>query len=90
MIRVVWSGANQGEERGQHWHPTQKSIAVMRQIIETVSRPDDTILDLYMESGTTGITALRTGRKFIGDEIERRWFRVATTRLHREFHARKQ
>ncbi|MDE2133915.1 MAG: site-specific DNA-methyltransferase [Alphaproteobacteria bacterium] len=84
MIRVVWSGANRGEERGQHWHPTQKPIEVMRQIIETVSKPGDTILDPYMGSGTTGIAALRAGRKFIGVEIERRWYEAAETRVQRE------
>ena len=90
MIRVVWSGANRGEERGQHWHPTQKPIEVMRQIIETVSKPGNTILDPYMGSGSTGIAALRTGRKFIGVEIERRWFRAAVTRLRCEFRPRKR
>ncbi len=81
MIRVVWSGANRGEERGQHWHPTQKPIEVMRQIIEATTKPGDTILDPYMGSGTAGIAALRTGRKFIGIEIERRWFRAAVERV---------
>ncbi len=84
MIRVVWSGVNRGEERGEHWHPTQKPIAVMRQIIETVSKPGDTILDPYMGSGTTGIAALRSGRRFIGIEIEKRWYKAAETRVRRD------
>ncbi len=83
MIRVVWSGANRGDERGQHWHPTQKPIEVMRQIIEATTKPGDTILDPYMGSGTTGIAALRTGRKFVGIEIERRWFNAAVVRVRR-------
>jgi site-specific DNA-methyltransferase (adenine-specific)/modification methylase len=81
MIRHVWSGANRGGERGQHWHPTQKPVAVMRQIIETVTKPRDTIFDPYMGSGTTGIAALQCGRKFIGIEIERRWFGAAIRRM---------
>jgi hypothetical protein len=81
MLRHVWSGANRGEERGEHWHPTQKPIAVMRQIIETVTKPGDTILDPYMGSGTTGLAALSAGRHFIGIEIEKRWYDAAETRF---------
>jgi len=81
MIRVVWSGTNRGEERGEHWHPTQKPIEVMRQIIEATTKSDDVILDPYMGSGTTGVAALRAGRNFIGVEIANRWFKAATARI---------
>lgn len=84
MIRYVWSGANRGPERGQHWHPTQKPIEVMRWIIEVVTEPGDVVLDPYMGSGTTGIAALQCGRGFIGIEIEPRWFEAAVTRISRE------
>ena len=84
MIRYVWSGANRGPESGEHWHPTQKPIEVMRWLIETVTEPGDVILDPYMGSGTTGVAALQAGRKFIGIEIEDRWFRAAETRIKRE------
>ncbi|MEQ1618379.1 MAG: DNA methyltransferase [Gemmatimonas sp.] len=83
MIRYAWSGAHRQDERGEHWHPTQKPIAVMRHIIEAVTKPGDVILDPYMGSGTTGIAALQSGRKFIGIEIERRWFAAAKKRLAR-------
>jgi DNA modification methylase len=84
MIRYPWSGAHRGEERGEHCHPTQKPISVMQDIIEAVTKPHDVILDPYMGSGTTGIAALRAGRRFIGIEIDRRWFAAATKRLARE------
>jgi site-specific DNA-methyltransferase (adenine-specific)/modification methylase len=84
MIRYFWSGANRGPERGEHWHPTQKPIEVMRWIIESVTQPGDTILDPYMGSGTTGVAALQCGRSFIGIEIEERWFNAAETRIRRE------
>ncbi|HEY1630779.1 MAG TPA: site-specific DNA-methyltransferase [Rhizomicrobium sp.] len=84
MIRYFWSGANRGPERGEHWHPTQKPIEVMRWIIESVTQPDDTVLDPYMGSGTTGVAALQCDRNFIGIEIEERWFNAAETRIRRE------
>ena len=81
MIRYRWSGANREGERGEHWHPTQKPVAVMRQIIKTVTRPGDTIFDPFMGSATTGIAAIQAGREFIGIEVERRWFEAAVARL---------
>ena len=82
MIRYAWSGAYRGPEtKDPHWHPTQKPIEVMRQLIEYASRPGQTILDPYMGSGTTGVAALRSGRKFIGIEIEERWFMNAVRRI---------
>jgi DNA modification methylase len=43
-----------------------------------------TVLDPYMGSGTTGIACIRTGRKFIGIEIDARYFEIARQRLERE------
>lgn len=84
MIRYTWTGANRGPERGDHYHPTQKPIEVMRWIIEATTQPGDTVLDPYMGSGTTGIAALQCGRSFIGIEILPRFFEVAVMRIQRE------
>lgn len=84
MIRYTWSGAARGPEHGEHWHPTQKPIEVMRWIIEAVTRPGDVVLDPYMGSGTTGIAALQAGRRFVGIELLDRWFDAAEKRIRRE------
>lgn len=85
MIRYPWSGANRGPESGdQHWHPTQKPVEVMRWLIEAATKPGDTVLDPYMGSGTTGVAAIQVGRRFIGIEIEERWFLNAERRIRRE------
>jgi site-specific DNA-methyltransferase (adenine-specific)/modification methylase len=84
MIRYPWTGAVRGPERGEHWHPTQKPVEVMRWIIESTTSPGDTVLDPYMGSGSTGVAALQCGRKFIGIEIEPRWFKAAEIRIRRE------
>lgn len=82
MIRYLWSGSLRGpESKDPHWHPTQKPIEVMRQLIEYASKPGQVILDPYMGSGTTGVAALRSGRRFIGIEIEERWFANAIRRI---------
>ncbi len=84
MIRYPWSGALRGPERGEHHHPTQKPIEVMRWVIEAVTKPGDVVLDPYMGSGTTGVAALQCDRKFIGIEILPRWFAAAEKRIRAE------
>lgn len=62
-------------------HPTQKSIILMKDIIQIHTNSNDLILDPFMGSGTTGEAALRLGRRFIGIEKEESFFRMAETRL---------
>jgi len=62
-------------------HPTQKPIALMRYLIESVTQPGDTILDPFMGSGTTGVAAMLTGRKFIGIELDAGYFQIAEQRI---------
>lgn len=84
IVRYMWHGAARGPETGQHWHPTQKPIEVMRWVIEAVTKPGDVILDPYMGSGTTGVAALQCDRRFIGIEILERWFAAAEKRIRAE------
>jgi DNA modification methylase len=48
------------------WHPTQKPLEIMDRIIKANTEPGDTVLDCFAGSGSTMISALRTGRKFLG------------------------
>lgn len=80
-IRFMWNGmlrAN-GETRGDH--PTQKPIGVMRWVIGHLPTPNETILDPFMGSGTTGVAAVQMGRKFIGIEREPKYFDIACKRI---------
>jgi len=62
-------------------HPTQKPVDLMAWLINTYSDADDTILDPFMGSGTTGVACVQTGRKFIGIEIEKKYFDIAVKRI---------
>ena len=73
----VWSF---GIERRAE-HPTQKPVNLMRHIIKISSRSEDSILDPFMGSGTTGVAAVKLGRKFTGIEIEPRYFDIACRRI---------
>lgn len=60
-------------------HPTEKPIALMRWCIEQI--PARSICDPFMGSGTTGVAAVSLGRKFIGIEIEPKYFDIACRRI---------
>ena len=66
-------------ERGQH--PTQKPVALMEYLIKTYTNEDETVLDFTMGSGTTGVACKNLGRKFIGIEMDDKYFQVAQDRI---------
>lgn len=83
LTRYLWNGVCQAGEKGERrYHPNQKPVEVMAWVIGFTS--GTRILDPYLGSGTTGVAALRLGRKFIGIEIEERWFDVACRRIEAE------
>jgi len=61
-------------------HPTQKPVGVMEWCLGFVPNAR-TILDPFMGSGTTGVACARLGRKFIGCEIEPKYFDIACRRI---------
>ena len=63
-------------------HPTQKPLALVERLVEKTKA--QTVLDPYMGSGTTGIACIRTGRKFIGIEIDAGHFETARKRMEAE------
>lgn len=52
-------------------YPTQKPLALLNRLILALSNPNDIILDPFMGSGTTGVSALQNARRFIG--LDRNW-----------------
>jgi site-specific DNA-methyltransferase (adenine-specific) len=70
------------EGGGKVLHPNQKPVELMAWCMERAGVPQGaTVLDPYMGSGTVGMACLRTGRKFIGVEINPDYFAVAQARL---------
>ena len=59
-------------------HPSQKPIRLMRELVE---RMKGSIIDPFMGSGTTGVACMNLGRKFIGIEIEPKYFDIACERI---------
>lgn len=67
------------QEKG--FHPTQKPVEMMEYFIKTYTDKGQTVLDNTMGSGTTGVAALKLGRKFIGMEREEKYFEISKKRL---------
>lgn len=66
------------------YHETEKPIELMEYLIQLFSMKGQTILDFTMGSGTTGVACYRTGRNFIGIEINKKYFNIAYERIHGE------
>ncbi len=62
-------------------HPTEKPIELMKILIENSSNKNDIVLDCFAGSGSTGVACLETGRKFIGIEIDEKYFDIAKQRI---------
>jgi len=69
------------KERRIGEHPTQKPVALYDYLIRTYTNEGDTVLDITMGSGTTGVACVQTGRNFIGIEIDPTYFAIAEKRI---------
>jgi len=63
------------------YHPVQKPPEMMKELITICTRQESIVVDPMMGSATTGIAALALGRKFIGIEIEQKYFDIACERI---------
>jgi hypothetical protein len=62
-------------------HPTEKSWRLAAHFIQLHTKPGDIVLDPFMGSGSTGVAAVLTGRRFIGIELDEHWYRHAVQRI---------
>ncbi len=81
IFSLMWKGLIRDGEKDRRVHPTQKPIALMRWCIDQLPAGSNTILDPFMGSGTTGVACVKLGRRFIGIEIEPKYFDIACKRI---------
>ena len=65
-------------------HPTQKPVALLEYLIKTYTNPGEIVLDNCMGSGSTGVASKHTNRKFIGIELDDKYFEIAKKRIEEE------
>jgi site-specific DNA-methyltransferase (adenine-specific) len=62
-------------------HPTEKPAELMQILIENSTLPGQTVLDPFMGVGGTGVACIKTGRNFIGIEIDEKYFNIAEQKI---------
>jgi site-specific DNA-methyltransferase (adenine-specific) len=70
-----------GFEEGRNSHPTVKPVALMAYLCKLVTPANGVILDPFMGSGSTGISALCSGYKFVGMELGEDYYQISRTRI---------
>lgn len=68
----------------ENLHPTQKPVGLLKYLIEVYTNEGDTVLDMFMGSGSTGVACLQTKRHFIGIEKDEKYFNIAKERIESE------
>ena len=63
------------------YHPTQKPVALLEYLIKTYTNEGEIVLDNCMGSGSTGVACVNTNRKFIGIELDEKYFNIAKNRI---------
>ena len=75
---IISISAPQGSRRE---HPNEKPLRLIQLFIQKHTYAGDFVLDPFMGSGTTGVACVNLGRKFIGIEIEPKYFDIACKRI---------
>ena len=78
---LSFSNANQ---KGKA-HPTQKPVDLLEYLIKTYTNENETVLDFTMGSGSTGVACMNTNRKFVGIELDKNYFDIASKRIEEAF-----
>lgn len=65
----------------EKYHPTQKPIELLEYLIKTYTDEGEIVLDFTMGSGSTGVACQNLNRKFIGIELDKNYFDIATERI---------
>ena len=67
------------------YHPTQKPVKLLEDLIQTYSNEGNTVLDFTMGSGSTGVACVNTNRRFIGIELDEGYFEIAKKRIEEAY-----
>lgn len=85
QMKTVWNIKSPGKnEKNFGKHPTQKPIELIDRIILASTNENDWVFDPFAGSSTTGVSALRNGRNFVGCEKEKEYFDLSSKRLSQE------
>jgi site-specific DNA-methyltransferase (adenine-specific) len=84
QMKDVWTGAlTKPSEKTEGKHPTQKPEYLLERIVLALTEKGQVVLDPFCGSGTTGVEAIRLGRKFIGIDNEEDYLIITKKRLEK-------
>ena len=66
-------------------HPTQKPVDLLELLLKQSTNENEIVLDCFMGSGSTGVACVNTGRKFIGIELDKNYFDIASKRIEEAY-----
>jgi len=81
VVRVNTASVVANKKNIEKKHPCPRSLDAVSHVIEQWVRPESTVIDPFMGSGTTGVACVNLGRKFIGIEKEPEYFDIACKRI---------
>jgi len=84
VIRLKGFSGGAKRTNGEKVHPTQKPVEIIEKFILDASKEGDTVLDCFMGSGTTAVACMRTGRNYIGFEIQDKYIEISQERIKSE------
>lgn len=78
----VWTmTAPRREEKAHGNHPTQKPVSLLERVIEASTPEDALVLDPFNGSGTTGVAAMKLGRRYVGIDMDEQYLKLSQKRL---------
>lgn len=84
QMKDVWTGSlTKPSEKKEGKHPTQKPEYLLDRIVLASTKEGQVVLDPFCGSGTTGVSALRFGRKFIGIDNCEEYLQITKKRLEK-------
>ena len=72
-------------EKDKGLHPTLKPVGLMEWLIKTFTNEGDIVIDPFAGSGSTGVAAINTGRRFVGIEQDKKYFDIAVERINKAY-----
>ena len=91
VARFFYCSKVSASERGAgNDHPTVKPLALMRWLLTLVTPPGGVVLDPFLGSGSTGVAAADLGARFIGIEMDRKYFDIACERIAKAYDKMEQ
>ena len=81
---LVYNKASKECNNVNRVHPTQKPIDLLEYLIKTYTNENEIVLDFTMGSGSCGVACMNTNRKFIGIELDEKYFNIAIERIQGE------